>query len=94
VKPRSHAKPDADPNAVLPELDPVDVDGVTATTVGTILWAAAFLILLPFRSSLEANGHGDWLWTCLAGAGLGLWGIAYCRRRRASTARSHRAHRR
>jgi len=23
-----------------------------------------------------------WLWTCLAGFGLGVWGWDYCRRRR------------
>lgn len=78
----------------LQELEAVDVDGVAATTIGTILWAVAFLILLPFRDNLEANGHGNWLWTCLAGFGLGLWGIAYCRYRRASIARARRTHRR
>ncbi|HEX2497792.1 MAG TPA: DUF2530 domain-containing protein [Actinomycetes bacterium] len=90
VKPRSHAKPDAE----LQELQAVDVDGVAATTIGTVVWAAAFLIMLPFRSDLEANGRGDWLWICLAGVVGGLFGIVYCRRRRASMARANRAHRR
>ncbi len=69
----------------------MDVDGVAATTIGTILWAIAFVILLSFRGRLEAAGHGQWIWICLAGAGLGLWGIAYCRHRRASLTRTHRA---
>ncbi|HKA68111.1 MAG TPA: DUF2530 domain-containing protein [Actinomycetes bacterium] len=90
VKPRSHAKPDAE----LQELQAVDVDGVAATTVGTIVWAAAFLILLPFRADLQANGRGDWLWICLAGIVGGLYGIVYCRRRRASMARARGVHRR
>jgi uncharacterized membrane protein len=75
-------------------LQAVDVDGVAATTIGTVVWAAAFLIMLPFRSDLEANGRGDWLWICLAGVVGGLFGIVYCRRRRASMARANRAHRR
>ena len=93
AKPRSHAKPDAELQE-LQELQPVDVDGVVATTVGTIVWAAAFLILLPFRSDLQANGRGDWLWICLAGVVGGLYGIMYCRRRRASMARARHTHRR
>ena len=93
VKPRSHAKPDAELQQ-LQELQAVDVDGVAATTIGTIVWAVAFLILLPFRSDLEADGRGDWLWICLAGIVGGLYGIVYCRRRRASMARARGAHRR
>jgi len=27
-----------------------------------------------------------WLWTCLAGFGLGLFGLEYCRRRRRARA--------
>jgi hypothetical protein len=76
------------------ELQAVDVDGVAATTIGTIGWAVAFLILLPFRADLEANGRGDWPWICLAGVVGGLYGIGYCRRRRTSMARARGAHRR
>jgi hypothetical protein len=61
---------------------PVDVDGVAIVTVGTILWAVAFCALLPFRSRLADHNLDWWLWTCLAGVGMGLWGINYCRRRR------------
>jgi hypothetical protein len=61
---------------------PVDVDGVAIVTVGTILWAIAFVALLPFRSRLADHNVGWWLWTCLAGVLMGLWGINYCRRRR------------
>jgi hypothetical protein len=61
---------------------PVDVDGVAIVTVGTILWAIAFVALLPFRSRLADHNIDWWLWTCLAGVAMGLWGINYCRRRR------------
>jgi len=61
---------------------PVDVDGVAIVTVGTILWAIAFVALLPFRSRLADHNIDWWLWVCLAGVAMGLWGISYCRRRR------------
>ncbi|MCW2759790.1 MAG: hypothetical protein JWO46_3536, partial [Nocardioidaceae bacterium] len=37
---------------------------------------------LPFVSRLREDGHLWWLWTCLAGFGLGMAGWDYCRRRR------------
>jgi hypothetical protein len=60
----------------------VDVDGVAVLTVGTVLWALAFFALLPFRGRLADHDVDWWLWSCVAGVGLGLWGISYCRRRR------------
>jgi hypothetical protein len=32
--------------------------------------------------TLRENGQLPWLWTCIAGFGLGLLGLEYCRRRR------------
>ncbi len=58
------------------------MDGVAVITVGTIMWAIAFVVLLPFRARLADHGQEWWLWTCVAGVGLGLWGIYLCRRRR------------
>ncbi len=63
-------------------VQPLDVTGVRTIAVGAILWLVAGLALLPFYSTLEDNGHGWWLWTCVAGFGLGLIGVEYCRRRR------------
>lgn len=63
-------------------VDPLDVDGVRTVQVGTALFAVAFVALLPFYGALEENGHTWLLWTCLAGVGLGLLGVEYCRRRR------------
>ena len=64
------------------EVEPLDVDGVRTVTVGTALWVVGFVALLPFIGPLREAGHMWWLWTCLAGFGLGLIGIEYCRRRR------------
>lgn len=72
----------ASPDARPPEVEPLDVDGVRAVAVGTAVWAALFLALLPFRGRLDEAGHAWWLWTCLAGTGLGLLGLEYCRVRR------------
>lgn len=63
-------------------VEPMDVDGVRTMTVGTIIWAVALIALLPFVGKLNEADNGWWLWTCIAGCGLGLIGIEYCRRRR------------
>lgn len=67
---------------VVADVDPLDVDGVRTVQIGTALWGLAFLLLLPFTSRLREDGHLWWLWTCIAGFGLGLVGWDHCRRRR------------
>jgi hypothetical protein len=64
------------------DVEPLDVDGVRTVEVGTALWFVAFLALLPFYGRLEDSGRLWWLWTCMAGVGLGLIGLEYCRRKR------------
>jgi hypothetical protein len=66
------------------DVELLDVDGVRSVVVGSALWLIAFLGLLPFYGRLEDDGHVWWLWTCLAGFGLGLCGLEYCRRRQAA----------
>ena len=67
---------------VVADVKPLDVDGTRTVAVGSVLFLVAFLALLPFRGRLAEAGHGWWLWTCLAGFGLGVIGWEYCRRRR------------
>lgn len=70
---------------IVADVEPLDVDGVRTVAVGTALWALAFVLLLPFYGRLEDSGRGWWLWTCVAGFGLGIIGWDYCRRRRRRT---------
>jgi len=67
---------------IVADVDPLDVDGTRTVAVGTVLWLVAFVLLLPFYGRLEDSGRVWGLWTCLAGFGLGLFGLEYCRRRR------------
>jgi hypothetical protein len=71
-----------------PEIKPVDVDGVRTVAIITVLWALAFVVLAFFRSDLDDAGRGWWIWACLAGVGLGLLGLEYCRKRRDAIARA------
>lgn len=64
------------------DVEPLDVDGVRTVAVGTGLWLLAFLLMLPFYGRLQETDRSWWLWTCVAGFGLGIIGLGYCRRRR------------
>lgn len=68
------------------DVEPLDVDGVRTVEVGVALWVIGFVALLPFYGRLRDAGHGWMLWTCAAGAGLGLLGLEYCRRRKRARA--------
>lgn len=67
---------------VVAPVEPLDVDGTRTVAVGTGLWLLAFVLLLPFYKRLQETDRLWWLWTCLAGFGLGVLGWDYCRRRR------------
>lgn len=66
---------------IVAPVEPLDVDGVQTVAVGVGLWFVAFVVLLPFYGRLADAGSGWLLWTCLAGFGLGLIGLAHCRSR-------------
>ncbi|GAA1966727.1 hypothetical protein GCM10009798_28900 [Nocardioides panacihumi] len=66
---------------LIADVAPLDVDGIRTVMVGTALWAVAFVGLLPFYGRLADSGRTWWLWTCMAGFGLGLIGVEVCRRR-------------
>lgn len=76
------------PKDVVADVEPLDVTGTQTVALGTAIWLIALLLLLPFTGRLRDNGDVDWLWTCVAGIGLGLFGLWYCRRR-AQALRTH-----
>ncbi len=67
---------------IVADVEPLDLDGVRTMQVGTALWLIGLVVLLPFHARLREDGHLWWLWTCVAGFGLGLVGWDHCRRRR------------
>lgn len=71
-----------------PEVRPVDVDGVRTVAIVTVGWGVAFVALALRQGQLNDAGNGWWLWTCLAGVGLGLLGLEYCRKRRDAIAQA------
>ena len=83
--------PDVDPgeppgaaardHRLLADVEPLDVTGIRTVSVGTALFLVAGLVLLAFHGWLAEHDRTWWLWTCVAGFGLGLFGLDYCRRR-------------
>lgn len=60
-----------------PDPAPVKTDDRKAFLVGLILWALGLGVVLVLLPTLTADGHGWWLWTCVAGLVLGAAGIVY-----------------
>ena len=65
------------------ELAPLEVNGITAVTIGTGIWSAATLVMVFMRDQLEASGRGNWIAIGVAGIALGLLGMRYTKRRAA-----------
>ena len=60
-----------------PAPPPLEVDTFRLVLIGIMLWAVAFLALLPVR-----HEHRLWLEICAAGFGLGFIGLWLTRNRR------------
>lgn len=69
-------------------LEPLEVNGITAVTIGTVIWSVATVICLFRLEQLESSGRGNWIWICACGVLLGLLGIRYARRRAARIAKA------
>lgn len=65
-----------------PDPAPVKTDDRKAYLVGLIAWVIALVLVIVFLPTLTADGRGWWLWTCIAGLGLGLIGLLYTHWRR------------
>jgi hypothetical protein len=74
---------------------PLEADDQLVIRVISAGWAAALVVLLIVRGSLPA-GQRWWIWTCVCGLALGLFGMWYVPRlkrdrARAATARDEAA---
>ena len=65
------------------QLTPLEVNGITAVTIGTGIWSVATLVMVLMRDQLEASGRGDWVAIGVCGIILGLLGMRYTKRRAA-----------
>jgi hypothetical protein len=66
---------------------PLEADDRVVTLVGTAGWAVALVVLLIVRGSLPA-GQRWWIWTCVAGLGMGLFALWYVPRLKRGRARA------
>ena len=57
--------------------------------IGTGAWAVALVVLFALRDQLPHSDHW-WIWTCVAGVGLGIFGLLYVPMLKRSRARSQR----
>jgi H+/Cl- antiporter ClcA len=55
--------------------------------IGTAVWAAALIVLFSLRDQLPHGSHW-WIWTCVTGVGLGLFGVVYIPHLQRSRARA------
>lgn len=59
------------------KLFPLEVNGITAVTLGTIAWLIALVVLLLTRNWLDANSRTHWIWIASSGVALGVLGYRY-----------------
>lgn len=64
--------------------------GVTAVTIGTVLWILGTFVLLLRRDWLDSTGRSNWLTIAIIGIVLGVLGQIYTRHRAARIARGSR----
>jgi hypothetical protein len=63
------------------KLTPLEVNGITAVTLGTGIWSVATLVMVLMREQLEASGRSNWIAIGVCGITLGLLGMRYTKRR-------------
>ncbi|SRR5579875_2084424 len=78
-----------DARTLRPAPPPLEANDQLVMTVITAAWAVALIVLLVLRDRLPGASHW-WIWTALAGVGLGLFGLAYVPWLKRSRARAAR----
>ena len=70
-----------------PDPAPLETNDVRVVLIGTVGWVLALAVLAVLRLAGIGDVPAWWLVMCVAGIGLGLFGLRYCQRRRAAIAR-------
>jgi hypothetical protein len=63
-----------------PDPAPLVTNDRVTVLVGIGLWLVALVVTLVMRDRLAEEGRTWWIWTAVAGAGLGVAGLGYLRR--------------
>lgn len=58
-------------------VEPLRTNDRATVLVGCAVWTVLLVLGLLNRGTLEADGRGWWVWTCVAGLVLGLVGLAW-----------------
>ncbi len=74
-----------------PAPPPLEANDQRVAASGTAAWAIALVVLLVLRTHIPAADQW-WIWTCVAGVCMGLFGLWYVPRTK--RARARRAQRR
>lgn len=68
----------ADPRAASTSpLRPVATNDRVTVAIGCAVWAVLLGLSLAAGDRLAADGRQWWVWTCVAGLGFGLAGLAF-----------------
>ena len=70
-----------------PSPDPLEANDRLVTGVITGGWVIALIVLIALRTQLPASDRW-WIWTCVTGLGLGLFGLLYVPMLKRSRARA------
>jgi len=65
----------------------LEVNDQLIAAVGAGVWAVALIVVFVLRHHLSPSQHW-WIWTCVVGVGLGLFGVVYIPLLKRSRARS------
>ncbi len=70
-----------------PSPEPLEANDQLVTAVITGGWVIALIIVVAVRADIPASDRW-WIWTCVTGAGLGIFGLLYVPRLKRSRARA------
>jgi Protein of unknown function (DUF2530) len=76
-------------NARRPAPPPLEANDQLVTGVITAAWAVALIVLVAIRPDIPAPDRW-WIWTCVTGLGLGVFGLLYVPRLKRSRERAAR----